>query len=378
MMPDAIMHTPREVEIALTARCNLRCRYCCFYDNPAVVYRDLPTAEWLRFFDELGTLGVMRAILSGGEVLLRPDIRELIGGLVRNRMRFHLLSNGARLDDPMAAFLAGTGRCDGVQISLDGGTAQVHDTCRGEGSFEGAVCGIRTLQRRGVPVTVRVTIHRHNVRHLAETARFLLEELGLKSFSTNAAGYLGSCRLHTDEVLLTTAERQLAMETLLELAEKTYLGRIAALAGPLAEGRMWQRMERSRAEGAPAFPEGGRLTGCGCPTHKIAVLADGAIVPCVMLAHMTLGHINHDSLGEIWRASPALAALRARRSVPLAGLAFCAGCDYGPYCTGSCPGLAYSRVGVVDHPDPDACLRGFLADGGHLPGETRQAIGGTG
>ena len=152
------------------------------------------------------------------------------------------------------------------------------------------------------------------------------------------------------------------MATLLRLTEK-YPERISASAGPLAEGRVWRRMEEARAQGAPAFPNRGRLTACGCPSSKIAVRADGAIVPCNMLAHIELGRINHDSLAEIWQNSPALNQLRNRHAIPLTEFEFCADCAYIPYCTGNCPGLAYTITGQVDHPSPDACLRRFLEEG---------------
>ena len=268
-----IMRAPRKLDIDITARCNLRCRYCYFFNNTAVDYRDLPTEEWLKFFDELGALGVMDVTLAGGEPFIREDLTILLEGLVRNRMRFALLSNGGLIDDAMAAFIARTGRCDYVQVSVDGSCAAVHDTCRGQGAFDGAVRGIRTLSRHKVRVGVRVTVHRHNLDDLENIAGFLLDELGLPSFSTNSAGYLGTCRLNADDVMLTVAERQSAMATLLRLAEK-YPNRIAANAGPLSEGRVFRQMEEARAQGAPAFPNRGRLTACGCPSSKIAVRAD--------------------------------------------------------------------------------------------------------
>ncbi len=40
--PLTVMRTPRTLDIEITARCNLRCRYCYFFNNPAVDYRDLP------------------------------------------------------------------------------------------------------------------------------------------------------------------------------------------------------------------------------------------------------------------------------------------------------------------------------------------------
>lgn len=364
--PLVVMRTPRKLDIDITARCNLRCRYCYFFNNPEVEYGELPTDEWLTFFDELEALNVMDVTLAGGEPFIREDLTTLLEGLVRNRMRFTLLSNGTLIDDGIAAFIAHTGRCNYVQISVDGSCAAVHDSCRGHGTFNGAVRGIHTLQRHGVNVAVRVTIHRHNVDDLENIAHFLLEELGLTGFGTNSAGYLGTCRLNADDVMLTIAERQLAMATLLRLAEK-YPDRISASAGPLAEGRGWRRMEEARAQGEPAFPNRGRLSACGCPNSKIAVRADGVIVPCSMLAHSELGRINQDSLAEIWHHSPALNGLRSRQTIPLTGFEFCAGCSYIPYCTGSCPGLAYTITGQVDHPSPDACLRRFLEQGGAIP-----------
>ncbi len=360
-----VMRTPRSVDINLTSRCNLRCRYCYFFNNPAVEYRDLPTEEWLQFFDELGALGVMNVILAGGEAFMRDDIRTLVDGVVRNRMRFSFLSNGALITDEIASFIADTRRCDYVQISVDGSRAETHDAARGKGSFEGALRGIRTLQRHQVPIAVRLTIHRYNVHDLEATARFLLEDLGLPSFGTNSAGYLGTCRLHAGEIMLTTAERQLAMTTLLRLAGK-YAGRISAAAGPLAEGQMWRRMEDARANQAPAFDNGGRLTACGCPDRQVAVRADGVIIPCNMLAHIELGRINRDSLAEVWQHASALNDLRQRKAIPLSGFPLCAGCDYTSYCTGNCPGLAVTLTGKVNHPSPDACLRRYLQDGGTL------------
>ena len=73
-----VMRTPRSLVIEITARCNLRCRYCYFFNNPAMVYRDLPTGEWLSFFDELGSLGVMNVTLAGGEPFIREDLPVLL------------------------------------------------------------------------------------------------------------------------------------------------------------------------------------------------------------------------------------------------------------------------------------------------------------
>lgn len=129
---------------------------------------------------------------------------------------------------------------------------------------------------------------------------------------------------------------------------------------------MWRKMETARLEAAPAFPNGGRLTACGCTASKLAVDADGTIIPCSLLAHIRMGVINLDSFSEIWLRHPEMTALRQRSQIPLDSFEFCRDCDYIPYCTGNCPSMAYQLVGTIMSPSPDGCLRRYLRQGAHL------------
>lgn len=112
-----LMRTPKSVDIDITDRCNLRCQYCYFYTSPADIKQDLPRDEWLRFFEELNGCAVTEVCLAGGEPFIREDLPDIIRGIVRNRMRFSILSNGTLITDDLAAFLASTGRCNFVQVS---------------------------------------------------------------------------------------------------------------------------------------------------------------------------------------------------------------------------------------------------------------------
>jgi SynChlorMet cassette radical SAM/SPASM protein ScmE len=226
--------------------------------------------------------------------------------------------------------------------------------------------GIRSLQNHNVPVPVRVTIHKHNVRDLENVAKLLLEEVGLPSFSTNAASYMGLCRQNAEQVQLTAEERSLAMGTLLNL-EKKYDGRISAAAGPLAEGKNWLEMEKAFREGQETIDGRGYLTSCGGPMSQMAVRADGVMTPCIQMSHIELGRINSHDLWEVWQEHPEMKRLRERHRISLTEFEFCQGCDYISHCTGNCPALAYTIIGKDDHPSPDACLKLFLEAGGRLP-----------
>ncbi len=361
-----LMKTPRSVDLSISNRCNLQCTYCSHFTGAGDVGQDLPKEVWLQFFEELNRCAVMNVTIGGGEPFCRKDLPDLVEGIVRNRMRFNILSNGTLITDEMAAFLASTGRCDGVQVSIDGSVPTTHDACRGKGNFLKAMQGIKSLQDHNVPVSVRVSIHKHNVRDLENVARFLLEEVGLPSFSTNAASYMGLCRKNTDQIQLTAEERSLAMATLLKLDRK-YNGRISATAGPLAEGKDWLEMEKARRDRKQDIQGRGCLSGCNGPMNTLAVRADGVMVPCGQMSHIELGRINTDNLQEVWQEHSELKRLRERQNIPLKNFQFCQGCEYIPYCTGNCPALAYTILGKDDHPSPDACLKLFLEAGGGLP-----------
>ena len=356
-MHQKVMRTPRKVDLELTSRCNLSCRYCYYLDNQGVTYQDLPTERWLAFIRELGEARVMGVCISGGEALLRDDFFTLVDAVVANHMRFELLSNGIALNAEVARRLKQTGRCNYVQISLDGSCAEVHEIMRGKGSFAPALSAIRTLQAAEVPVTVRVTVHAGNIDDLPATALLLLEKLQLPSFSTNSISSLGSNAKYDEEMFLSPSQHLRAMQSLADLDNK-YPGRIEADAGPLANWKMFNDMRQASASGKP-IKDRGHLVGCGCIFNRIAVRADGAYVPCVMLPQLVLGFIGVDRLSDVWQETKVLNGLRERTVIALDTFEECQGCDYQLSCTGNCAGVALSLLGEVNRPSPDACLRKF-------------------
>ncbi len=127
------MKTPKSIDILFTNKCNLSCAYCSDYSDEKI--QDLPISEWILFLEELKQCSVLNVDIGGGEPFIRDDLRELIDGVVKNRMRFTMVSNGTLITDDLAKYIASTGRCDSVQISIDGSNPQSHDVFRGDGSL---------------------------------------------------------------------------------------------------------------------------------------------------------------------------------------------------------------------------------------------------
>ena len=360
---------PRALDLSLTGRCNLRCAYC-FYADEMVGRRDLPAERWLDFFRELDGLAVRSLTLSGGELFLRPDLWELLDGIVAARMRYSILTNGTLLTEDVLAQLGQAHRrrrLDVVQVSIDGSRAEIHDASRGKGSFEKAIRGLRLLRAAGFPATARVTVNRHNAGDLENTARLLLDEIGLARFGTNDAMPMGTGCAHQGDIVMAPEQRLAAMKALVRL-ERAYPGRIMATAGSLALWHMFREMEEAKATGRPCRRwKMGHLTSCGCMFAKLAVHHDGMVVPCNMLAAASLGTIGETPIRSIWQDHPLLKEMRGRGGIPMEQVPGCAGCEWAAQCNGGCPAVVYTRTGNLRAANPDACYRLFLERAGGLP-----------
>jgi SynChlorMet cassette radical SAM/SPASM protein ScmE len=361
--PPGLCAFPKSLDLSITGRCNLKCRYC-FYADEMVALRDMPSARWHALFEELGKLGVQRVCLSGGEVFTRPDLFELIDGVIANKMRYGILTNGTLITEKtLKAFEVGRrrSRLDSIQVSIDGSCAEIHDKSRPPKSFDRALRGLRLLKGANFPVTVRVTVNRANVDDLPNIARLLLEDVGLDGFSTNEADQMGSARCYGDSVVLTKAERLRAMSTLAKLNED-YGGRIAATAGPLAAASNFAEIGAAIAQGKTGTPGRGTLCSCGGVFTKMAILHDGTMVPCNLMPTLTMGTIGAQSLRDAWRYHPAINVVRYRRRIPIDSLAECRGCAYAGFCTGGCPASVLAKFGRLNARDPVICYRIFKGE----------------
>jgi len=374
-----IISTPKHVDIAITGRCNLKCAYC-FYADEMTALTDLPTVVWLKTFEQLGELGVMDVTLTGGEVFTRPDFFELLDGVITNRMRYDILSNGTLIDEAVIdQFNQGKRRLrlNSIQISIDGATAEVHDYSRPH-SFNRAIHALKLLRQHGFPLTVRVTINRYNYAELDKIAELLLDEVGLSGFSTNEAYPCGATNRYEQGIILSVPQRREVMQTLLQLNEK-YHNRISAQAGPLALIQQEHLIQEAQAKDLTSLPGRGCLTACGGVFSKIALLHDGTIVPCHIISDLRLGNVLTDDLAEVWRHHPLMHAMRQRREISLDTIEPCKTCPYKGYCTGGCPGGALFLNGDFNTRNPMDCYRILIGEEEYRPkpAENKNIIGDT-
>jgi len=356
------MNSPRTVYVNITSRCNLKCKYCSHFFSPSDTKKDLPLSNWLEFFSKLGRENVMNIVISGGEPFLREDIKEMLKEIIKNRMRFSILTNGTIFSKELFEFISNCKRCDYIQVSVDGHRPEVHDSMRGEGSFEKTINTIKVLKKYNIPIAIRVTIHPENVYYIKEIAKFLLEDLKLKSFSTNSINYIGLGKKNYKELQLNIEEYSFVLKAFLEL-NKIYKNKITAKSGPLALLAFWSLIKNVKKDKLNI--KGGYLLGCNAVFSSLAVRSDGVIVPCNLLSHIELGNIE-DDLQKIWKENSKLNELRNRRNIKLTCFEYCRDCIYINYCTGGCPALSYANFYNINKPDTRNCLRYLLEQGLNL------------
>ncbi len=183
-VPEPALERPLGAKLEMTHRCNLRCSFC-YTDSPRATMdpaaADISDATWLGLADELIALGVLEAVITGGEPLLRRELAlELADRLCAARVSVMFNTNGWHVDAEVADRLAAHAGIR-VHVSIDGPTPEVHDASRGiPGSWRRAMAAIDLLLARGVPVTVVHVVVPGGERRAGELLD-LLWTLGLQS-----------------------------------------------------------------------------------------------------------------------------------------------------------------------------------------------------
>jgi radical SAM protein with 4Fe4S-binding SPASM domain len=161
-------YKPRLVFWEVTKGCNLRCIHCRATATELASPSDLPTPKALDIIRQIADYANPILVLSGGEPLYRPDIFQLAKFGTELGLRVALATNGTLVTKEIAKKIVDSG-VKRVSISLDGATAETHDSFRGiPGAFDAAVYGFKNLKELGMPVQINMTIARHNAAQLPQ------------------------------------------------------------------------------------------------------------------------------------------------------------------------------------------------------------------
>ena len=302
-----------DLQIELTKQCNERCIHCYLplKDRVTPDASFLDTNEVKRLLDQASEMGVLGVTFSGGELLLRKDLIELLEYARQKDFIINLFSNVVLLTDRLASKLKEL-NVNQVQVSLYSMDKEIHEAItKIKGSYERTKRGIDLLLKYGIKVVISCPIMKINQSSFKDVQAFA------DSKGINAGG---------DYMLIGQGDldsSNLSQRISIEEAEKF-------LSDMILNNEGYRRSFKSKVENYD-FRErevNGKLS-CGVGIDTLNVTSNGDIIPCPGWYGYVLGNIRKDSLSHVWSHSEKLNHLR---DIRLSMFPKCVDCEARPYC----------------------------------------------
>jgi SynChlorMet cassette radical SAM/SPASM protein ScmE len=328
---------PTDVDLALTGRCNLRCKHC----NTADTWNlknELTKSEIFEVFDQLKENKIFRLSLFGGEPFFHPDILGILDKLNEYPFALSILTNGTLINQRMIDALKKLRFLKNIQVSLDGSCADIHDWQRGEGSFDKTLSALKLLKKSGLPFSLKAIINMRNYRDIENMVLFA-RKIGLRGMDFGDAVECGSAYKHKKNIRLSGQVYRDSFSSVISLMkaypEFSFGGTFLQML------EMLQDFYRSKKGNGNR----GKFDSCGAGFNMLSIRSDGEVVPCSSFWTLQCGNVKKQSLKEIWDKSEVLYSLRQLKDEPLSQFDNCAKCDYLSYCNGGCRAAAYYSSG---------------------------------
>jgi radical SAM protein with 4Fe4S-binding SPASM domain len=260
----------------------------------------LDTKNWIDVIDQFGTMDAGNVVtFSGGEPLVYPQFDDIARHAKRAGHKVYLLTNGVALDRDRAQSLVGV--VDSVQLSLEGTHPEIHDPIRGNGSFQRAVQGLKSLLECGFPVEVVFVVLPSNVSDLRDNLGDFVRSFDTQNLSValGVVNFVGRAEDNFDDT------------------QESLVGQVVDAYPDVS----WLRK---------GSWESNRIVR-GCPlANSVVVDADGKITTCPYLHYLSPHNIRHTALSDASSLDRAWHAHTIRLS------AKCRTCDLRNFPCGGC------------------------------------------
>ena len=154
----------------LTARCNFNCPMCYVHmtqEQVDAAGKELTAQQWLEIAKTAKDRGMIFALLTGGEPLVRKDFFEIYNGMREMGILISINSNGSMLQgNILEKFLEAPPVW--FNISLYGGCNETYENMCGQPAYTKVKENIRALRQAGVDVILNLSITPYNYQDLAQ------------------------------------------------------------------------------------------------------------------------------------------------------------------------------------------------------------------
>lgn len=189
--------------VEITSKCNLHCVHC-YNDSGADKDTYMSMAVFERIISYVQGTDYKNIAISGGEPLLHPSFYEFVDLCRANKVSYTIVSNGTLINEHFIEYFADDPMLEGIQISVEGGSAAIHDLVRGEGTFLKLAQKLVLLRDNNLidKTSLKMTLTRLNYQHMKEACDFAIS-LGVHQISFGWLNYAGRGAVNQDSLSLT-------------------------------------------------------------------------------------------------------------------------------------------------------------------------------
>jgi len=324
-MTDFLSHElyyPVLSEIALTYRCQLKCKFCYAgvggYDADELMHAEMNIGQIKSVITKISDEAKCPTIsFTGGEPTIRFDeLCEAVSFAKARGMRTNLITNGIILSDKTRCQRLKNAGLDSAQVSIEGAGPEIHDgiTCL-KGAFEKSICAVKNLKEIGIHVHTNSTITTENVESVYKLPP-ILADIGLKYFSVNMVIKTGNANIN-EELLINYSAIGEKIKRLAGIAEANGIKLVWYSPTPYC---LFNPVEAGLGSKS-----------CAAASGLLSVSPSGEVLPCSSFKN-SLGNLLTSSFKNIWD-SKAAKYFRNKKFIPPT----CGKCDIKDICQGGCP-----------------------------------------
>jgi radical SAM protein with 4Fe4S-binding SPASM domain len=347
-MQAGLKKIPLNGAFELTSRCNFNCKMCYVHDQSkdnSVIDRELTAGQWIKLAEDARDAGMLNLVLTGGEIFLRSDLKEIYERLSRMGFKITLYTNGSLIDETKAKWL---GRIPptSMEITLYGASADTYEKLCGNGSgYERTVRTVDMLLAEGINLELKMTVTYDNMNDMEQLAEFSYK----RGLPLSLVDYLypqmaceapDRCRLNAED-MVDFLKRYFSV--IGKLRETYSTGELPKQTLERA-ARMVEDMERldqdfDKDSGQSAFT-------CKAGSSSFWVTWEGIMVPCGMMTEPTVNILETDFRTAWDKLTKGLLDIPACSE--------CMECDSRNICD-VCPAKLKTETGYYDRPAPYLC-----------------------
>ena len=322
----------------LTARCSLQCKMC-YVCRPAkddeAMAKERTCSDWVNLAREARDAGMLYVLLTGGEVFLRNDFREIYEEISMMGLIPTIYTNATLITSEVCNWISRMPP-EKVDVTIYGASASSYKkVCGFAGGYEKTVRGIDLLIDAGIDVRLKTTVVPDN-KHDYEKLMAFAKERGL---TLRFGYYISPSRNHSGKL------RELSRLNPEELAKYMYRASCDFSKSQQKDNDISEKNYVERGS-EPEVKQRETPFKCYVGTRDFWITWDGMMVPCGLMEEPRTFPFE-SGFQDAWRSLN-------EKVLEVSECQTCLSCSLKENCL-TCPARLRNETGYYDRPASYVC-----------------------